>query len=73
MKLIKVKTIGEYRCVTWNEYTIKKFSVYDDYAYTRASAYADYISKHTQEQFMDKFPEYFLWWVIKDWNDNRIK
>ena len=48
------------REVIYKGKVIKSFSYYDDYAYTKARDYAYLMERLPEEDFRDKFPEFFL-------------
>ena len=49
-----------YRCVSVQGIVIKKWSFFDDFAYTKASAFAKSINKMSKKEFLEEYPEFGL-------------
>ena len=60
MRQIALITIDGDRHVSYNGRTLRVFSKYDDFAFTEARKYAEYLKKLDDKSFKELYPEHFL-------------
>ena len=60
MTELSLETIDGDRYVKYKGVTIKYYSKYDDYAFTKSSNYYKELKSMSDEKFKEIFPEFFL-------------